>query len=385
MTTCKEHKSPTGFRPIHASPSHPFEGLQRAVSFLLNRRLRNFKHIFDSTDGLRKVLASTRFPPTCKFVHVDISDFYMIGKHSFLTKHASELVGKPGVKKEVNKSLEFILSHQFVKSIFLTLFFQMVEGSGQGSVHSAATASAAFCHSRELNSPGLATRKFAVKHKIFAYYRYADNLLFVLEDDSCFDSLMSDLSCLHPYVVKPEEISDFAVTVLDVRYYKGSRFNTLGLLDHCPVIKDKGISLGFSSAHLESTIRQYPLQVIRRLARNSSSEAIFVLARDVYIHKLRNSGFPQDYLSWLFDNTQFRYYTTDLNHIPIVSKPKSSVRPFRLVLPFHPVLRSAVGPVVKHFRMHGHSVLAKLFGSSEITVSWRLTTTPLVSSLFRWS
>ena len=127
------------------------------------------------------------------------------------------------------------------------------------------------------------------------------------------------------------------------------------------------------------------MQVIRRLARNSSSEAIFVLARDVYIHKLRNSGFPQDYLSWLFDNTQFRYYTTELNHIHIVSKPKSSVRPFRLVLPFHPVLRSAVGPVVKHFRMHGHSVLAKLFGSSEITVSWRLTTTPLVSSLFRWS
>lgn len=84
----------------------------------------------------------------------------------------------------------------------------MNEGSGQGRIFSSSFSSASFLHARELNQPRMATKSFKCQYEVLDYFRYADNMLFVLEDSQCEPQLRDILQHhIRPYTSKVEEVS----------------------------------------------------------------------------------------------------------------------------------------------------------------------------------
>lgn len=96
----------------------------------------------------------------------------------------SSLLSPLSERKHVADATAFLLARQYLVTKVGCrddMFFQMVEGAGQGLNYAASLASTAFLHSVELTGPPIIKEEFLSRHSSAHYTRYADNLFFVVK------------------------------------------------------------------------------------------------------------------------------------------------------------------------------------------------------------
>lgn len=372
-------------RPIHASPSDPFEGIARVLSTILSGRALKFKHVFNSAESVVDLLLRQKYEKDIAFFHFDVSDFYMTGSSSHHRKNVLAMIGCKKVRPWAVDALDFLMQHQYVHSRFCDGDFIMNVGTGQGRIFSSSVATCSFLHSQEHHNYGIATRRFIRKHGIFTYIRYADNLFFICKHMTYLQDLESDFRDMQPYSITREEAGTNEVRNLDVFIFKGPEFPTTGQLCTQPLLKDRGRYVSPVSSHLQSTLTSWPASYIRHLACISSSESILRIARQVFLYGLKKSGYNDVQIQRYIDRSN--YIILPYRAIPRESKTRSR---FFLNVHFHPLWQQV--KLASHLKMTLNSAPWRALHDyiehddqkPLLAVCWTLGTQAFGSSLLTW-
>ena len=266
-------------------------------------------------------------------LHYDLDDFFFVGTHQFLSKHAS-LMAPLETRGVMREALEFLFSRMFVLSNCVGETRHCVRGPGIGSKHSGTVASAAFLHSQELMGCKLARPQFLDRFRIVQYTRYIDNLFFVLESGDTLDPLVQFLDVsLRPYKGKIEEVGNDNISFLDTTTFRGRSFYVLGCFSVKPRLKENGRYLNQESPHPTSVHTSWPLAIVKQLWSRSGDMSVFQSAKQEFIRRLRESQYDCDFVHWLDQQTQF-FRPNHHFHVPRDIKPPAVWQP----LPYHPAL-----------------------------------------------
>ena len=142
--------------------------------------------------------------------------------------------------------------------------------------HTAAVSNTAFLHAGELTDLRLAHREHRLNRwGIKEYYRYADNLVFFLGNDTRRAALLiKDLEeRMLPYVAVLEEVSHRGIDFLDLTIWKDSRTALTGKLGFAPSLKDTSLrcTLSVFSSHPISIHASWLKSYVTNIYRHSSS------------------------------------------------------------------------------------------------------------------
>ena len=383
INTVKSHKQIVEFRPVHSMSSYCFKGLSQWLSSILEPIVKRYKWLCGSSEAALLKLLSKSFPRDCKFVHIDIRNFFMQGSISFLLRAVCACIGDTKLRSLVHDVLKFLLEFQFVESSTQGEVRQVCEGSSMGLPHSGFVAVLAFMHSQDLNGCGIARRPFQQRHGILLYIRYIDNLLCVVDGLCDTNQLVGELASIGPYETKLEETGE-SVEFLDFQVVKPRDFVTTGFLGYRPVLRDKGPILSFFSSHSNSVHMSWPIAYVVRLWKRSSHLEYFVAAKNKFLSVLRQHCFP-DFLVAHYDNCT-RFYLPYSYHVKNY-RYKDDSRLF-IVLPFHKVWHASrlTSEVRACSELH-RDLLQESFESFNpfrLEVSWKLGELPLGNTLIRW-
>ena len=384
QSTIKDHKQPglVSARPIHNASQHPFEGIARPLTKLLDKRTRKFKHVCISTNDFLEKLCKLRFPSTARIVHRDVDDFYMSGTCDHHVRFGcGVLSGKPALKQWGIEAVRLLLNNQFIKSVAIADIYRMIVGTGQGCFHSAALASSSFLYSHELNGLGIATQSFAQKFGILLYLRFADNLFFIVDTAANETRLCSTLLSFPPYSTKLEEASSDGVDFLDVHVSK-RYLDSYCMFDFMPIVKNKGAMLSPLSSHRHNVHIAGPLSQLRRLWHHSSRISYFACAKKDFLQACLNSGFSTDFVQF-FDSSSL-YVSACISRDG--ARKSSTGKILWCVLPYHPFFAACnLGKrVAQHFASPAGASFLSSCGFSCIRISWKHTTPAFGSTLIRW-
>eukprot|EP00973_Karenia_brevis_P084787 11764322-Karenia_brevis.AAC.1 len=147
----------------------------------------------------------------------------MVGSKSHHLNHAPNILYRDK-QVLVRDVLDFLLEHQYIRSSCFDdgVIHRTVSGTGMGLRHSGSVANSSFLHFAELRpQDGLVRSGFRRQWGILHYFRFVDNVLFLLADQSYVEPLRGLLRhLLIPYTGKVEEISDHSISFLDMTLCK---------------------------------------------------------------------------------------------------------------------------------------------------------------------
>ena len=298
----------------------------------------------------------------------------MTGAADHHIRHAPALIGLPPIRAWVRPAMKFLPSHQFLLSELVHDLVRMKLGVGQGLVHAGAISNTTFTHAVELNGAGICTRAFIRRHSILFYKRYADNLFFVVHDESCAAPLLSELlprqdgtSPIAPYSCKLEDSGFPSVEMPDLTIFKSADFESSSRLSYPPKFKGEGTVLSQASCHLPSTCFAWPLSLIHRSYRLSSSIEIFRIARAHILQTLKHVDYDDGYMPYLIDNTDF---ICPFHRMPPRRAPK--LETITIVLPYHPVwYKAGLSGILQRFVKDPRwSHIFRTFNVPIIRVAW---------------
>ena len=99
---------------------------------MLSPLIKRYKWLCGSSEDVLKKLLTKSFPRDCKFVHIDIRNFFMQGSISFLLDSVCALINDLKLRSLVRDVLGFLLRFQFVESSTGGGVRQVCEGSSMG-------------------------------------------------------------------------------------------------------------------------------------------------------------------------------------------------------------------------------------------------------------
>ena len=90
MMTMKTHKNKgeVNIRIIHSGVKNPFNSYNNVIRQMLKTKLRQIKHICNSTDDVIQEIRTKRLPKQVKLAKVDIKDFYQQGDQNTIAASA---------------------------------------------------------------------------------------------------------------------------------------------------------------------------------------------------------------------------------------------------------------------------------------------------------
>ena len=379
----KSHKAPGLVVPraVHSASSYAFEGLAKWVSHQFDTRVSTFSRIKRSGDEVANYFRQNAFPSTAWLYHFDLDDFFMTGSPQYLSKTCSGLVflDRRALLYDV---LFYLLSFQYVDCVAdPDLLFAVVKGSGQGLMMSTAVADAAFLKDVELDNIGLTRSHFHRSIGIVGYLRYRDNLLFILENQSCVHDLQAALRRLGPFRGKIEE-QGTDIGFLDMHVFQPEGFTLHGKFHTRPLFKRKGPTLRHDSCHPFRIHMSWPEAYIRRLWQRSATLSIFREARSIFIDRLADNFADQGFLRYLirYSNFAVPYSQTKVSKEETCKEVDGTSW---LVLDFHPAISKALSRAVTIVCSSEISRVCSQFGArafnSRVRVSWRVSAQPFVS------
>ena len=163
-------------RIIHSSSSHPLAFIEKMIVGIIRPRLQ-MPHLYHSTDDFLEALNSRQFSPACKFIKMDVDNFYMQGTDEDLVQHPFEHL-PPAQCKAAKELLRVILLQQFVVSEPLQQYYQVYLGSGQGRITSGELSDMCFFKLVEKNF--LCQRDVQQLYNIELYGRYRDDCIIII-------------------------------------------------------------------------------------------------------------------------------------------------------------------------------------------------------------
>ena len=229
--------------------------------------------------------------------HYDFDDFYMTGAAEDLSTWSTNLLYDK-YRAVAKRCAEFLLSHQFVESPADAVdgIYRCIVGSGQGLQCSAAVADAAFLTQNEIGGIRLLGREVKQHLGIIFYVRYRDNLLFILENQTCRHALKQSLDRMKHFKGKVEEESDSNIAFLDMRICKEVKGDR-AIIYTKAVIRENGTLLAPTSAHPFSLHCRWPISFVLRLRNRCSRQMDFEESRETFLQKLRTNRFPTELIN----------------------------------------------------------------------------------------
>jgi hypothetical protein len=135
--TCKTNK-PKGkvkHRNIHAQPDYAFGGL----SMWMVRQLRPYLRLPHLVKGSREMverLSTMQFSQNAYFMRFDLEDYYLSGTPEQLESDVIADMPQGRRRQLVSRTLWFLLDNQYVRSRERAGLWKVIQGSGQGLIHS---------------------------------------------------------------------------------------------------------------------------------------------------------------------------------------------------------------------------------------------------------
>ena len=269
-TTVKTHKPIATLRAIHASAASPLESAAKLLVDLLRPGLQKITHILKSSKQLVEQLATRKFSRDCKFVKIDVDEFFMSGTHSEFIRASVSLV-EVRWQSLYTALVKFLLQSQYVEND--SAYYRVLCGAGMGQSYSGELCDATlFC----LAERGFTDNERAMqKLRVEAYWRFKDDILVISSGTPLQRNRFLEVFRIKCSIWKLslDCVSAFSVPYLDLRIFKGARFAATGLLDTCVYHKPSALKrpLGISSGHPASVHASWPQGMVNRAYELCSS------------------------------------------------------------------------------------------------------------------
>ena len=274
----------------------------------------------------------------------------MQGRHSQLAA-ACALAFENNLKQLAEVVCDHILYYQDVRNQF-TDHFRVSLGSGMGCRHSGSLSDWAFyiLAGRQLVFNGA-----SADIGLLFYRRFRDDILAMCDSYVSSLAFLDRLTCAasSSWTIEKERLAGRGVPMLDIfieKSFHEAFVNSSGN-KCCPVRwkpyrKDtaRHLPLHPASCHSNSVHRSWPQGEALRLWRNSCLHADFVKARDEFIDRLARNFMPD-----FVQNSVKTWVPRCPVAIPDTCPDVKSSRTVRLVMPYHPFLRSALGRLMSRF------------------------------------
>jgi hypothetical protein len=258
----------------------------------------------------------------------------MSGNHDDLVANAFLHVPNVRARETLRCMLRIVLQNQAISSPLISgRVFTPTKGSGMGAIHSGEVSDMLFY--RLVEEVFLLIPSVRSQFLIRGYFRYRDDILLIVGRDcdtfKLFKEARRRLS--GNYELEVERISPVGVPMLDVFLFVQD-----GCVQYRPFFKPtlNKFPLLQHSAHAPSVHLSWPAAELRRIARNSSTNAIFLDAKRTFLSYLLDGGIHEDLISQLRSTNQYLLCKSSL-----MSADAQLASITRIVVPYHPALRGA--------------------------------------------
>jgi len=313
--TPKIHKPTLVGRPICAYNDSIFEHASKWLHHELYPILLDHKqNLLDSTT-LIKELRAFKLPLNSYLFSFDIEALYP----SIPTNEGLLALKSTITQYFPPHKVEFIISLAtlILKNHYLTfnqLYWRQIKGTAMGSNFAVVYACIflSYMENKQHNT---------CPHKELIYYkRYIDDAIGIWHGDktSLTLYLSSYAKEFHPHIRINHTISDNAIDILDIQFYKGHNFSsTLTLSSR---IHQKAYNqyqyLPYNSYHPKHQKISFITGEIRRYIIRESTLEGFIKLRNLFYFRLRARGYPSKLILFCFNKLQYGHRLTLLESLP---------------------------------------------------------------------
>jgi hypothetical protein len=141
---------------------------------------------------------------------------------------------------------------------------------------------------------------------VLFYRRFLDDIfaILTLRDHASF---IHDLEHRHPSIKLDVKLSSSSVDFLDLRIFKGPRFDATGVLDFAVHQKQLNayLYLPYRSFHIPRSKGGFMVTELMRYVRNSSSRSDYIAIKRLFYERLRARGYPAAFLRFFLSKVQY--------------------------------------------------------------------------------
>ena len=292
----KVHKSPLVGRPIVASTNYLTTPASRLVDCILAPYLHSLpSYLKDSTDFIRAV-SKLSVTPGSYLITADVNSLYtnisitdcIVAIDLFCRSVGCDYTAL------VTELSRFILTHNYFEAD--GVLYHQKWGLAMGTPFAV---SAAVIYMAQLEDPLLSTRN------LLFYRRFIDDIFFIWSGDLPeLHSFLNRLNNLAPTIKLTWNISQREVIFLDmvVRVDQDNQ-----LLSTVPFQKplNRYLYIPFNSFHPSHSKRSFIKAELIRYVRLSSKQSDFLKIRNKFFNRLRNRGYPRQFLSEIFSEVLY--------------------------------------------------------------------------------
>ena len=353
-------------RPIISGNGSPTEKISEFVDyFLLPIVVKQHTYVKDSNHILN-ILEATPLPKNVILATLDVISMYTNTPQEEAINACEQAYEKaPKSYYDINKIsapsmrklIELILSKNCFE--FNKQFYLQKIGCAMGS-----QASPEIC---DIVMYDLENRIISTERNILKWLRYRDDILLLYtgthDELTCLVAKMNEI---HPFLKFTAEVSDFEVTYLDLKIFKGPRFHKEQLLDTKIHTKPTETFqyLERSSTHPLATFKGFVKGEVLRYARLCNNETDFIEKRTSFTEKLLMRDYTEK---------EIASATSGINHELraqyIMNKPKCDKLPlvFKLTYTPHIHTRQIKEALLKNWHLiTEHPELSKVFPEKPI-------------------
>ena len=308
----KIHKAPPANskfagRPIISGNGSPTEKISEFVDYFLLPIVQKQNTYVKDTNHILKVLEATPLPKTVLLATLDVVAMYTNTPQEEALDACQEAYekaekGNYGINKissiSLRKLLELILTKNCFE--FNNQFFLQKIGCAMGS-----QASPEIC---DIVMHRLENQIIPTDSKILKWLRYRDDILLLYDGTPLeLENLIKSLNEIHSFLKFTVEVSNFEVTYLDLKIFKGPRFQSKGFLDTKIYTKPTETFqyLDRNSAHPLATFKGFIKGEVLRYARLCNNETDFLEKRDAFTEKLLPRNYDKEEIATAITNIKF--------------------------------------------------------------------------------
>lgn len=327
----KVHKARLCGRPIVPSTRWLTTPASKVADHLLQEVLRaaNLTHLVKDTKSFVVELERMQLPPHADAVLVtaDIGSLYT----NIDTEMGLRLVRKFLIECKVSAShlelimdlLAFVMRNSYL--VFRDSVYHQIDGTAMGTSCAPTYANIVVYM---LERPVLED----MRASLLLYRRFLDDIFgYVLRP--AVAEFMHRMNTLHPKLHFDFVVHAREAAFLDLRIHKGARFEATGVFDLSVHQKSMNLYLyiPYLSFHTEAMKRSFIQTELMRYIRNSSDREEYKQLKQTFFQRLRDRGYPAQFLCPLFDEIYYadRHYflwpAKELHEHPLLSShpPKS--------------------------------------------------------------
>lgn len=311
----KIHKPVLKGRPIVAGHSWVTTPSSILLDKLLQPLLDYFPHILKDTLSLLRTLESIEFPQHCTLITSDITDLYT----SIELKDCEETIlewmrqsPNPFVKNLVPlafKLIRIVFYHNVIH--FMGKYYIQVRGIAMGTPAAVVIANL-YLAIKEYNI----IKTYKEKNVIFLYKRLVDDILIIgnINKRNEIEKLKYELNNLHKNLEMTFKEDNNKQDYLDLCIYKGKRFLEKSLMDTKTFQKpiNKYLYIPFDSFHPLHNKTGLINTELQRYVKTCSDEQQYERMKLLFLHRLKNRGYPHDFLVKEFRKIKYKSRETFL-------------------------------------------------------------------------